>query len=229
LTIENYGRGRTAVFATAGSWRWQMLQPVADKSHEIFYTQLLRWLVNETPRRVVASTPQQVLEDQPGVKLRAEVRDHTYLPSGDATVEAHILGPDGFAESAEMRPDPVEQGVYTADWTSPKPGSYLVEMVAKHGGEELGRDVLTFRREDGIAENFHVEQNRELLEKLSSETGGKYYKVEDAGKLGKDISYSEAGITVRETRDLWDMPVVFLLLLMLRSGEWLLRKKWGVI
>ena len=34
---------------------------------------------------------------------------------------------------------------------------------------------------------------------------------------------------MRETRDLWDMPVVFLLLLMLRSGEWLLRRKWGVI
>ena len=97
------------------------------------------------------------------------------------------------------------------------------------GTDELGRDTLTFRREDGVAENFHVEQNRELLEKLASETGGKYYKPEDAGKLGKDISYSEAGITVRETRDLWDMPVVFLLVLMLRSGEWLLRRKWGVI
>ncbi len=118
------------------------------------------------------------------MKLRAEVRDHTYLPSGDATVEAHVLGPDGFAESAEMRPDPLEQGVYTADWTSPKPGSYLVEMVAKRGAEELGRDVLTFRREDGVAENFHVEQNRDLLQKLSSETGGKYYKPEDASKLG---------------------------------------------
>jgi hypothetical protein len=34
---------------------------------------------------------------------------------------------------------------------------------------------------------------------------------------------------VRETRDLWDMPAIFLLLLMLRSGEWLLRRKWGVI
>ena len=31
-------------------------------------------------------------------------------------------------------------------------------------------------------------------------------------KLGKDINYSEAGITVRETRDLWDMPVIFLLI-----------------
>jgi len=26
LVTENYGRGRTAVFATGGSWRWQMLQ-----------------------------------------------------------------------------------------------------------------------------------------------------------------------------------------------------------
>jgi hypothetical protein len=88
---------------------------------------------------------------------------------------------------------------------------------------------MTFRREDGVAENFHTEQNRELLQKLSAETGGRYYTPAEAAKLGKDISYSEAGITVRETRDLWDMPIVFLLLLCLRSGEWLLRRKWGVI
>ncbi len=61
LITQNFGRGRTAVFATGGSWRWQMLQPVADKSHEMFYTQLLRWLVNDTPRHVVGSTPRQVL------------------------------------------------------------------------------------------------------------------------------------------------------------------------
>ena len=64
LTIQNYGRGRTAVFATGGSWRWQMLQPVADKSHEMFYPQLLRWLVNDTPRAVIASTPRQLLDDE---------------------------------------------------------------------------------------------------------------------------------------------------------------------
>ena len=229
LTIQNYGRGRTAVFATGGSWRWQMLQPVADKSHEMFYTQLLRWLVNDTPRRVTTSTPRQVLADEKNVKLQAQVRDRTYLPAGDATVQAHVIGPEGFAETVEMRPDPLEQGSYTADWTTPKQGSYLVEVLAKKGTEELGRDVLTFRREDGVAENFRAEQNRELLEKLASETGGRYYKPEDASKLGNDISYSEAGITVRETRDLWDMPALFLLLLMLRSGEWLLRRKWGVI
>jgi uncharacterized membrane protein len=229
LVTQNFGRGRTAVFATAGSWRWQMLQPVADKSHEMFYTQLLRWLVTATPKRVTGSTPRQLLADETNVKLRAEVRDTTYLPSADATVDAHILGPEGIAESVEMRPEPLESGVYSADWTAPKAGSYLVEMQARRGTEEMGRDVLTFRREDGVAENFRAEQNRELLEKLSSETGGRYYAPADAPKLSKEISYSEAGITVRETRDLWDMPAVFLLLLLLRSSEWLLRRKWGVI
>jgi len=229
LITQNFGRGRAAIFATGGSWRWQMLQPLADKSHEMFYQQLLRWLVSDAPRKVTTSTPKPLISDDTHVTLRAEVRDRTYLPASDAKTEAHILGPEGVAETIEMRPDAIDSGVYTAEWTTPKAGSYLVEVVANRGTEELGRDTMTFRREDGVAENFHIEQNRELLEKLSSETGGRYYKPEDAQQLGKDINYSEAGITVRETRDLWDMPIVFLALLGLRSAEWLLRRKWGVI
>ena len=94
--------------------------------------------------------------------------------------------------------------------------------------EDAGRDVITFRREDGIAENFHVNQNRELLEKLSAQTGGRYYTPSQISRLGDEITYSEAGITTRETRDLWNMPVLFLLILLLRgpngfcagSGVW---------
>ena len=231
LVTQNFGRGRTAIFATGGSWRWQMLQPLADKSHEMFYQQLLRWLVSDTPRKVTTSTPKPLISDDSHVSLRAEVRDRTYLPASDAKAEAHILGPDGIAEAVEMRPDPVESGVYTADWTTPKPGSYLVEVSAPRAdAEELGRDTMTFRREDGVAENFHIA--------AESRTAAKSYRLKPAAvttrrkmpqNLGKDISYSEAGITVRETRDLWDMPIVFLLLLGLRAGEWLLRRKWGVI
>jgi hypothetical protein len=86
-----------------------------------------------------------------------------------------------------------------------------------------------FRREDGVAENFRTEQNRDLLEKIAAETGGRYYRPEEARKLGAEIAYSEAGVTVRETLDLWDMPAVFLLALLIRSSEWLLRRKWGLI
>lgn len=105
----------------------------------------------------------------------------------------------------------------------------IAEIVARRGQEELGRDAVTLRRENGVAENFHLEQNRDLLEKLASQTGGRYYRPKEVNRLGEDISYSDAGITVRETKDLWDMPIVFFLALLLRSSEWLLRRKWGVV
>jgi hypothetical protein len=80
-----------------------------------------------------------------------------------------------------------------------------------------------------VAENFHTEQNRELLQKLSEETGGRYWTADEMARLPKEISYSEAGISVRDTKELWDMPVVFLALLGLMSADWLLRRKWGVV
>ncbi len=139
------------------------------------------------------------------------------------------MGPGNLSEKITLRPNAQDRGAFVAEWDAPQPGSYLVEVVARRGNEELGRDVLTFRREDGIAENFHTEQNRDLLEKLSSQTGGRYYRPNEAGRLAADVEYSDSGITVRETRDLWNMPIVFLLALMLRGSEWMLRRKWGVI
>jgi len=164
LVTENYGRGRTAVLATGGTWRWQMSQPLEDQTHEQFWQQLLRWLVGDTPGRVVASVPSQMLFDDGRVQLSAEVRDKNYLPAADAHVEAHVLGPGGTAAQIEMTPDPNAPGTFHAEWTAEQSGSYLTEVTATRDKEEAGRDVLTFARMDGVAENFHTEQNRELLE-----------------------------------------------------------------
>ncbi len=57
LVTKNYGRGRTAVMATSGTWRWQMSQPLGDTAHDQFWQQLLRWLVLESPGQVVVTTP----------------------------------------------------------------------------------------------------------------------------------------------------------------------------
>ena len=229
LVTEPYGRGRTAVFATSGSWRWKMWMAHEDKTHATFWQQMFRYLVTDAPSQVTATTPKTVLADDTRVPLRVEVRDKEYKPLSTARVQARFLAPDGSSATLELSPRPLEEGVYTGEWTAEKPGSYVVEMLAGEEQQEVGRDVLAFRREDGVAENFHTGQNRELLQKLSDQTGGKYYTSADASKLPNEISYSEAGITSRETRDLWDMPVIFLLALGIRASEWTLRRKWGVV
>ncbi|MEP7363484.1 MAG: glutamine amidotransferase [Acidobacteriota bacterium] len=228
VVVQNYGRGRTAIVA-GDTWRWQMQQPVEDMTHEVFWRQMLRWAISETPGRVISTTPRQVLVDDARLKLNVDVRDRTFLPAADAKVEVRILGPAATGGIVELQPDPVTPGQYAGEWTVDKPGQYVAEAVAKRGEEEVGRDVFTFERQDGIAENFHTQQNRELLEKLASTTGGKYWKVDDLSKLPAEVSLSEAGITVRETKDLWNLPIVFLILCLLKGAEWLLRRKWGVV
>ena len=242
--LDAYGRGspasvassrRRAPMATGGSWRWQMSSPLGDTAHDLFWQQLLRWLVSDTPGHVAASVPAQMLLDNGAVTLTAEVRDQQYNPAPDAKVEAHILGPSGVSALVEMTPVPDSPGQFQAAWSAPKTGAYLTEVTAQRADpntgtvKELGRDVLTFQRMDGVAENFHTEQNRDLLERLAAQTGGQYWKPADLGKLAGGIPFSEAGVTMRETKDLWNLPLVFLVLLLLRFSEWWLRRKWGIV
>jgi uncharacterized membrane protein len=235
LITEHFGHGRTGIMATGGSWRWQMSSPLGDTAHDLFWQQLLRWVVSDTPGHVTASVPAQMLLDNGAVTLTAEVRDPQYNPAADAKVEAHILGPSGVSALVEMAPVPDSPGQFQAAWSAPKTGAYLTEVTAQRVDpetgkfKELGRDVLTFQRMDGVAENFHTEQNRELLERVAAQTGGQYWKPADLGKLASGIPFSEGGVTMRETKDLWNLPLVFLVMVLLRFSEWWLRRKWGIV
>jgi len=232
LITQSYGHGRTAIMATGGTWRWQMSEALGDPSHDLFWQQLLRWLVADSPGLVTATMPAQTLMDEGHVRISAQVHDREFKPAPDVRVTAHIVGPEGVSAMLDLAPSQDTPGRYEAEWSADKPGAYLAEVTAGSTGskpQELGRDVLTFQREDGVAENFHTEQNRSLLEQLSAQTGGRYWGPSELKDLPRDISYSEAGISVRTTNELWNMPIVFLLLLGLLIAEWLLRRKWGVV
>ena len=235
LITQKFGHGRTAIMATGGSWRWQMSSPLGDTAYDLFWQQLLRWLISDTPGHVAASVPTQILLDNGSITIRAEVRDPQYNPAPDAKVQASILGPSGISAQIELTPVADNPGQFQATWSAPKEGSYLTEVTASRTDsstgktQDLGRDTLTFQRMDGVAENFHTEQNRALLEQIADQTGGKYWKPADLGGLPKSIPYSAAGVTMRDTKDLWDLPIVFLVLIALRFSEWWLRRKWGIV
>jgi len=229
LVTQTYGRGRVALLATGGTWRWQMAQDARDQSHEMFWRQLLRWVAGSVEERVTLLTSCRICQPGEEVLLRAEVRDRNYLPASGAVVAAHLMGPGGVADTVELAPSRTEPGVYEARWRAARPGAWLAEAVAREGVDELGRDTATFHLADGSAEFFRTEQNRELLERLAAQTGGRYWRPEDARGLGREIELSEAGITVRETRAVWNAPAAFLLLAGLKAAEWLVRRRWGAI
>jgi hypothetical protein len=228
LVTQSYGRGRTAVLATGGTWRWQMSLPLGDHTHELFWQQLLRWLAADTPGPLMASVSSRELMDDGHVHLTADVRDHDYRPAADAEVSAHLLGP-GVSTTLELTPKADAPGRFEAEWAAPATGVYVVELTARRGAQDLGHDVATFQRIDGVAERFHTEQDRALLTELATRTGGRYWRPDQLAGLPEVIPYSQAGVTTQEIKSLWNMPAVFLLLLLAKSVEWLLRRRWGIV
>ncbi|WP_428101638.1 glutamine amidotransferase [Candidatus Rariloculus sp.] len=227
LIHHRFGLGNAYIFASGGTWRWQMQLPHEDQRHETFWRQLLQALAASAPEPVMLSTQQVFYADQTTVSLRAEVRDPEFRPAGDATVTVSIDDALNPAVSAEMTPVPGEPGVYELNYEAERPGIYRFEATAELDGEVLGDARVAIRREDGIAEHFRIQQDRALLERLADATGGRYFRLDDVDELPEAVQFSEAGIVERQILDLWNMPVNFLLLLLLKAGEWLFRLRWG--
>lgn len=225
LVTENYGRGRTALLATSGTWRWQMMLPLGDPTYSLFWQQLIRWLAAASPGPVAASVPATMLYDNGAVHLTAEVRDPAYNPAPTANVTASILGPDGLSTTVPLHPSPDSPGVYEGDFNAARAGSYLAQVTAPG----FGTDTVGFERLDGTREAFHTAQNRDLLEQLATATGGQYWQPGQVGGLAAAVPYSSAGLTARDNLPLWNLPILFLLLLAAPLGEWFLRRKWGVV
>ncbi|MDE0105881.1 MAG: hypothetical protein OXN89_26170 [Bryobacterales bacterium] len=229
LLRHNYGRGRSIIFATGGTWRWRMGLPSDDERHDTFWRQLLRALVVDSAGPVRLTSDRSTYADESRVILRAEVRDRSYRHANNARVSATVHPEEGPPRTVPLGPSASEPGVYEAEVDAPQTGVYQVEAVAHLGDERLGADTLHVRREGGVAEDFRPERNATLLERLAEQTGGAYWELDELDALPAEIGFSEAGITTREVLDLWDMPAVFLLLLALRASEWLLRKRGGIV
>ena len=229
LVTQNYGRGRTAVLATGGTWRWQMSLPLGDPAHSVFWHQLLHWLVADTRGQLSAQVSASAVQDDGHLQLLADVRDRNYLPATDAVVNAHVIGPDRLQAQVPLRLVPGQPGRYQSDWTAPAAGMYVADISAAQGSLAAGHDTVVFQREDGVAENFHTGQNVELLKSLAADTGGRYWSAADLAGLARAIPFANAGVAVQKFQDLWNMPAVFALLILLPLGEWLLRRRWGVV
>ena len=131
--------------------------------------------------------------------------------------------------TVDLRPSADQPGVFEAEVPAADSGLFSVEALARRGDQTLATTRMAMRHESGRAEYFSVRQNRSLLEQLAQATGGRYWTADQLDGLPEAIRCSAAGVTQQEIRALWNMPVVFLLLMLLKAGEWLLRRRWSVV
>ena len=227
LVTQRYGRGSSYLMATASTWHWQMRLPHDDGRHARFWRQLLHTMAVSAPPQSALRLEHKLFEDESSVPVEAQILDAEFRPVNDAVVSVTALAESGEPVEARLLPSGRGDGRYASTLSLGPTGLYRLAMTAWRGKSVVGEAETHLRREDGVAEAFEDYQHRAMLERIAQVTGGRYWSTQDLAALPEAIRYSKAGVVERETFDLWNLPAVFLALLLLKLGEWLLRRHWG--
>ncbi len=229
LVFQRYGRGKTFAFLPQDSWMWQMHASMAvdDLTHENFWRQLLRWLVDGVPDQVEPSFSTERVEPGEAAQLVANVVDPSFVELNDASVMVTVTGPDGTTIDVPMSWDGEHPGEYSAAIPTKAPGWYEARLDATRAGKPVGSAVTHFRAAPGDAEYFDATMHAGTLRRIADETGGRFYQAGDTSSLADDLRYTGRGVTTVEEHDLWHMPIVLMLLVALLCAEWGYRRAVG--
>ena len=230
LVYQRYGRGKALALTVNDTWLWQMHAdiPLEDMTHELLWRKLLRWLVSYVPDQVALTTERSRFAPGERVTVRAEVDDDRFLKVNNARVSLSVRTPSGGRFDVPMEWTVDKDGEYRASFLPDQRGSYELSVEAMREGESLGLAAGFVESDELDDEYFQAEMRTPLLERIADETGGGFYTRESVHRLPEDMSYTEGGTTVQERRDLWDMPILFLLLVGLVGSEWGYRKLRGL-
>ncbi len=230
LSSQRYGRGKTIAFTPQDSWLWQMHATIAveDQTHENYWRQVLRWLVDGVPQQVDVITTTDRVEPGEPVTVEATVVDKSFIELNDARVTAHVVSPAATTVDVPLQWTGERAGQYRGTFVSSEAGHYQVDVEATRAGAPLGKTAVHVRAAAGDAEYFNAAMHPTRLQRIADETGGRFYTSSEASGLVEDIQYTGRGVTTVEERDLWHMPILLVALIALMCGEWGYRRAVGL-
>jgi uncharacterized membrane protein len=227
VAVQQYGRGRSMVFAGEASWRWKMMLSSSDRTHELFWRQAARWLATPAPDRVTI-TPPESPEPGDAMAITVDTRDAAFVPVPDATVDATIAPPGGEPRPLKLRHADSASGRFAGTAAADQPGLYRVHVDARRGTTPLGSSDSWIYVGGSDREFADPRLNEGFLRRLARSTGGRYMRPAEASSVAallRDVAPQNAA---PERRDLWHEPWAFGLVILLLCLEWTLRRRWGL-
>ena len=227
VAVQRYGGGRSMVFGGQAAWRWKMLLPADNRLYESFWGQAVRWLTASAPERIsVTTTPGASPGDL--VELNVQLRDDEYRPVTDASPVVQVTMPDGDALTISPNLVDGSAGGYAAEFRVDSPGLYSVEATA--GTDDVLPGVAhSWMLVGGSDPEFSDPRlNKEVLRRAAAASDGQFVEAADLFNLPALLLAGTQDDAPPTTRDLWHGAWSFVLVVLVLTAEWSLRRTWGM-
>jgi len=238
LTVGRYGKGRTLALMSDDIWRWSFGAVGAKESpqnHLKLIRHSVRWLAQEpTFEQVQIRSVGGARAPGEKAEFAIQVLNDDFTPAARAALQVTVTGAEGEQTRLEATEES-ESGRYRAEFTPAKEGAYRIEAEAQLGGKTLGRDRKNFSVAFPYAEAEDGRPRPELLKQLAETSRGEFIAGTEltaaslANVASKLDRLAPSEIVERTEIPLWSTLTTFSMILILLSGEWWFRRKWGLI
>lgn len=214
-----------------GIWRWKFQDYIKNNNNagfESLVSKMVQYLaVKEDKSKFRVFAESEYLENEK-VIFNAELYNDIYELVND--VEVNLIITDNNGEELPTKTFSKAGQSYRLDAGIFGPGKYLYRAVTTYNGENFeveGEFVIKALK----VEYLNTVADHQLLYSLSEKTGGKMYSKEDFQKILIDIENNNKIASIsyvnQELTDVIKWGWILILLLILLSLEWFLRKRYG--
>ena len=226
VAIQRFGRGRTMLFTGEASWRWKMLLPSTDQTYDMFWKQTARWLAADAPEPVMLRVEGGRAEGDT-LHIDVVVADAAFAPVIDAAVRVRVTDPNGDTREVSATLVAGEAGRYVAEVAPTRRGVYQVTAFADRGAGGIGRADLAVLVGGADLELTDPRRQDAVLRRVAEASGGRFLDAARIDELGGALR-ANAALAPPTVHDLWDTVWGFLVVVGVLSGEWGLRRRWGL-
>ncbi len=229
MATHNFNAGRVMVFTPHNSFRWQMSQESIDDSHHRFWRQAAKWLTTAPKSALKLNIAKTEYTLKEPVIIEVTATDETFTLTNDAKLRTVIVDEKGTRKELQLEQELGTDGLYTARFIPNQYGEYTVTAMGTLDGEDLGKQQALFEVKPSYAEFSDAALNVPLLSTLANMSGGNYYPIDEASQLVNQISLVESATSEITDIDIWDLPLIFGIIILLLGLEWFLRKRAGLV
>lgn len=226
LALQNVGAGRVLFAATDESYRWRSL---FEHAYDRYWVNGVRHLfegrlqAGNARTRLFASADQIELGDS--VELLVEAKDEAMQPLVAASVPVLVERDGQPVETLALKPTDGAPGAYSVRFRPSQLGDYRVRPA-----ESTGRSVeVAFQVVGALLERPGPVDRQELLAVAAVPGGELLATPQDLLQALDRIEARSATDTFRMPHPVWDGWSTIVLVLVLLSIEWLLRKRFNLL
>jgi hypothetical protein len=235
LVVNGNAGARSAAILASGFWKWENVpEDLATSSARWaeLIANLTQWLVTQEDDRLVRVSPADgILDESESVVFGGQVYDENLTPVSDASVSVSVRSPDGQIFPYQLQT--LGDGQYRTDIGTLSAGIYSYEATATRDGAEIGVDQGTFSI-GALAYEFRTPYaDPGLMRQIARRSGG--FVIDESelnslpGRLAALPTYSSETISVESQTRLWRLLPFLVILLVLLTAEWFLRKRFGLV